>query len=273
MGRVVSGGLSPDQQSEGNLSVRMPDELLPGRWYLGVRAEGVVDDRNATNNSAAPPRPLETNRSAIDIGPRDECHGTLGPYGYDRMDLDLPAGLRIKMKLSCSGLDKKTRRRVYAKLGIHRPGVSIPFDWDFGRKVKLKPTTDEAGIHEIRVTNDRAVPVTYKLKLKVGGQSFEGFEPTGRSIPFHAWAGGALRISMKSTASPLSLTLVDPDGDPVDAADLTKVKSGGRKLKLKLPALTKTGKYSLALGGPPSAHVDYSIDVGAPSEGTVHERD
>jgi hypothetical protein len=268
-------GLSSEETVKGSYTVRMPDELLPGKWYLGVRAEDVQDDTNVTNNGAAPVRPLEIKRDGLDIGPRDQALATLGPYGEDGYFLELIEGLTIKAKLKAKRVEGSTsKRQVDAKLGVHRPGISIPFSWDVGKKCRVKVTTGTDGRFEVRVSNRLAVPLFYKLKLKVKDQFLDGFVPVGTSVPFMAWAGGSVLIRMKGQSVHPTLTLVGPDGDPVDVSDRLRVKGGGRKLKLRLREITQSGLYTLNIGGSPSGfYVDYTIEVTAPLTGVVHERD
>jgi Matrixin/CARDB len=275
MDRIQVTGLSPDRTIQGSATVKMPDSLLPGKWYLGVRAEGVVDDVNVTNNGAAPVRPLEIKRAGIFIGARDQAIGTLGPYGEDGYFIDLLEGLTLKAKLKAtrvSGIGSK--RHVDAKLGIHRPGISIPFDWDVGRKNSVKVTTSTSGRHEIRVSNRIAVPMTYTLKLKIKNQLIDGSDQVGTSIPFMAWIGGSILIRLKGQSVDPILTLVDPDGDPMDLTERLRIKGGGRKVKVRLKEVTKNGLYTLNIGGTPAGYyVDYSIEILAPMTGIVHERD
>ena len=118
------------------------------------------------------------------------------------------------------------------------------------------------------------MPLTYKLKLKVRDRFLEGFEPVGTSIPFMAWVGGSVLIRVKGHTVHPTLTLVGPDGDPVDISERLRIKADGRKVKVRLKEITQNGLYTLQIGGTPfGSYVDYSIEIIAPLTGIVHERD
>jgi hypothetical protein len=200
VGTVDVSLIAASQSRTVNFPARLPEDLAPGTWRLGLLADpdDVLRDSGWHNNIAASePFVISRAAGAIDLG--QSVDAGLGPEGVDAVDLWIGEGTRVVLR--ARGI-----RGVRPVLRLLEGGTDEVVAEDSGtRSAAIRWTAPSDGVRRLEFSNDGGAPGRARITTSgtFRARDLAADAPAVLWFPAYGDGGVVLSAVFEGPASPL----------------------------------------------------------------------